>query len=108
MVASSTPSPETAANGAAPKDAFRSQVPDFGDPKLLPELRKEHVVIDVASSSSWARLLAGIPLPMLLLLGFIVVAAVVRFMRGEKTKLTTARANASDAGNDRIDVGFVQ
>ena len=32
--------------------------------------------------SSWTRLLAGIPLPMLLFLGFIVVAAIVRFMRG--------------------------
>jgi FtsH Extracellular len=80
----------TAASGAAPKDTFRSQVPDFGDPKLLPELRKEHVAIDVASSSSWARLLAGIPLPMLLLLGFIVVAAIIRFMRGGKADSASA------------------
>jgi hypothetical protein len=41
--------------------------------------------IDVASSSSWWRLLAGILLAMLLFLGFIAVAAIVRFVRGGKT-----------------------
>lgn len=84
------PIAETAASGAAPKDTFRSQVPDFGDPTLLPELRKQHVTIDVASSTSWTRLMAGIPLPMWLFLGFILVAGVVRLVRGGKAKSDTA------------------
>ena len=77
---------DAASNAAAQRNAFRSHVPDFGDPALLAELRKQHVVIDVASSSSWTRLLAGIPLPMLLFLGFIVVAGIVRFVRGGKAQ----------------------
>ena len=70
------------ADGAAQADTFRSRVPDLGDASLIPELRKQHVAIDVASSSSWTRLLAGTPLPMLLFLGFIVIAAIFRFLRG--------------------------
>lgn len=80
-----------AANDSAQADTFRSRVPDFGDTSLIPELRKQHVAIDVASSSSsWTRVLAGIPLPMLLFLGFIVVAATVRFVRGGKAQPGTA------------------
>jgi ATP-dependent Zn protease len=66
-------------------DAFRTRAPDFGDPDLISELRKQHVAIDVTSSSSWWRLLAGIPLPMLLFLVFIAVAAIVRLVRGGKS-----------------------
>lgn len=65
-------------------DAFRTRAPDFGDPGLISELRKQHVAIDVASSSSWWRLLAGIPLPMLAFLAFIAVAGIFRFVRGGK------------------------
>ena len=79
-----------APDGAVPANTFRTRVPDFGDPSLIPELRKQQVAIDVASSSSWTRLLAGIPLPMLLFLGFIVVAAIVRFMRGGKVQSASA------------------
>lgn len=79
-----------AANGAVPADTFRSRVPDFGDSALISELRKQHVAIDVAPSSSWTRLLAGIPLPMLLFLGFIVIAAIVRFMRSGKAQSDSA------------------
>lgn len=79
-----------ATNGAAPADTFRSRLPDFGDTSLIAELRKKHVAIDVASSSSWTRLLAGIPLPMLLFLGFIVVAGIIRYMRGGKVQSGTA------------------
>lgn len=75
-----------AANGAAPVDTFRSRVPDFGDASLISGLRKQHVAIDVASSTSWTRLLAGIPLPMWLFLGFIIVAGIVRLMRGGKAQ----------------------
>lgn len=65
-------------------DVFRTRAPDFGDPGLISELRKQHVAIDVASSSSWWRLLAGIPLPMLLFIAFIAVAAIFRLVRGRK------------------------
>lgn len=79
-----------AANGVAQANTFRSRIPDFGDSSLIAELRKQHVSIDVASSSSWTRLLAGIPLPMLLFLGFIVGAGIVRLMRGGKVQSGTA------------------
>jgi hypothetical protein len=85
-----TPVTVSSANGAVPADTFRSRVPDFGDSALISELRKQRVAIDVASSSSWTRLLAGIPLPMLLFLGFIVIAAIVRFMRGGKAQSGSA------------------
>lgn len=85
-----TPVTIAAANGATPVDTFRSRVPDFGDSSLISELRKQHVAIDVTSSSSWTRLLAGIPLPMLLFLGFIVVAGIIRFVRGGKAQSNTA------------------
>jgi hypothetical protein len=78
------------ANGAAPQDIFRSRVPDFGDSALLPELRKQHVAIDVASSSSWTRLLGGLPLPMLLMLGAIAIAGIVRLFRGGKQQSGSA------------------
>jgi ATP-dependent Zn protease len=81
---------DAASNGATQRNTFRSHVPDFGDPTLLAELRKQHVVIDVASSSSWTRLLAGLPWPMLLFLGFIVVAGIFRFMRGGKVQSDSA------------------
>jgi ATP-dependent Zn protease len=77
---------DAASDGAKKQNTFRSHVPDFGDPTLLAELRKQHVAIDVASSTSWTRLLAGIPLPMWLFLGFIVVAGIVRFVRGGKAQ----------------------
>ena len=50
-----------AAKGTAPQDVFRSQVPDIGDPALLPELRKEHVLIDVVSPRIGCPGLAGCP-----------------------------------------------
>ena len=81
---------ETAANGTASQAIFRSQVPDFGDPALMPELRKQHVAIDVTSSSSWTRVLVGIPLPMWLFLGAILIAGIVRFVRGGKAQPETA------------------
>jgi len=82
--------PLTATAGAAPVDTFRSRIPDFGDPSLIPALRQRHVAIEVAASSSWTRLLAGIPLPMWLFLGFIVVAGIVRLVRGSTVQAGTA------------------
>ena len=83
---------DTASNAAAQRDTFRSHVPDVGDSTLIAQLRKQHVAIDVASSSSWTRLLAGIPLPMLFFIGIIVVAGVVRLVRGKTSSGTGGTA----------------
>ena len=81
---------DAASNDTTQRSTFRSHVPDFGDPTLLAELRKQHVVIDVASSSSWTRLLAGLPWPMLLFIGIALVAGLIRLVRGGKTQPGTA------------------
>ena len=70
--------------GTSRRDSFRSRVPDFGDPALIPELRKERVAIDVRSPSQWASLLARLPWPMLAFVALIVVVALVRIVRGSK------------------------
>jgi hypothetical protein len=79
-----------ASNGAAPKNEFRTRMPDFGDPALIPELRRQHVAIDVASSTSWIRLLAGVPLPMLFFVGVILVAGLMRLLRGGESQAGSA------------------
>jgi ATP-dependent Zn protease len=71
-----------AENGAAQRDAFRSRVPDFGDPALIPELRKQRVAIDVATPSPWTWLLGRVPWPMLAIVGVMLVAALARILRG--------------------------
>jgi ATP-dependent Zn protease len=68
----------------AQRDAFSTRAPDFGDPALIPELRKQHVAIDVSSPSPWTSVLARIPWPMLAFLGVVLVAALVRLLRGRK------------------------
>ncbi|MDE2167671.1 MAG: ATP-dependent metallopeptidase FtsH/Yme1/Tma family protein [Alphaproteobacteria bacterium] len=68
----------------APSDTFRSRVPDIGDPALIAELRKQHIVIDVGSPSQWTRLLAGLPWPMLFFVGMALVSGLVRLIRGGK------------------------
>lgn len=76
---------------AARGNAFRSRVPEFGDPALIPELRRQHVTIDVASlSASWTRLLSSLPWPMLIFLGAMLVAAIVRIVRGGKVQSGSA------------------
>jgi ATP-dependent Zn protease len=76
---------QAATNETAAKTIFRSQVPSVGDPTLLPELRKEHVVIDVASSSNWASWLGRLPWPLVLVLAFILVAGAIKLLRGKET-----------------------
>lgn len=73
-----------ATENAAPQSTFRTQVPDFGDPTLLPELRKQRVVINVVSSSGWVSWLGRIPLPMVLIVGGLLIAGLVRLIRGGK------------------------
>ena len=69
----------------APQTNFLSEVPSFGDPTLLPELRKQHVTIDVASSSSWLSWLGRLPWPMALIIGGVLIAGLVKLMRGDKS-----------------------
>jgi hypothetical protein len=80
----------TPANKAEARDNFRSRVPDFGDPGLIPALRQQHVVINVGSPSQWTRLLASLPWPMLLFVGAALIAGLVRLLRGGKTQAGSA------------------
>ena len=71
------------AGGAVKENVFRSRVPEFGDPTLIAELRKQHVAIDVASAAaSWTRLLSSLPWPMLLFFGAMLVVSLIRLVRG--------------------------
>lgn len=79
-----------ATNESASQTIFRSQVPDFGDPTLLPELRKEHVAIDVVSSSNWMSWLGRLPWPMVLIIGGVLIAGFIRLMRGDKASTGSA------------------
>lgn len=76
--------------GTAPRDTFSSLVPDFGDPTLIPELRKQHVVIDVEPESSWTWLLSRIPWPILLFFGAMIVSGFVRLLRGRNSQSGSA------------------
>jgi ATP-dependent Zn protease len=77
-------------SGTSQRDVFSSRVPDFGDPALILELRKQHVVIDASSPSPWAALLAHLPWPMLLLVGALAIAGVARLLRGGKVQSGSA------------------
>ena len=72
----------TSTSGAVPQPTFRSRVPDFGDPTLLTELRKQHVAVDVVASSNWTSLLGRLPWPMVIFMAFILIAGFVRLVRG--------------------------
>ncbi len=76
------PSNSAPSSGTAQRDTFSSRVPDFGDPTLIPELRKQHVVIEVTSPSAWTWLLGRVPWPMLIFVGVAIIAGFVRIMRG--------------------------
>ena len=83
----------TSANNGAPLTVFRSRAPDFGDPTLLMELRKQHVAIGVASSrwlGTGAAAILGVlaafllAKPMLLIIAAAFIAGLVRVARGGK------------------------
>jgi ATP-dependent Zn protease len=80
------PLDKSPSGGTAQGDSFRTHVPDFGDPALIPELRRQHVAIDVKSPSAWTWLLGRVPWPMLIFVGAILVAGVVRLARGGKAQ----------------------
>jgi ATP-dependent Zn protease len=71
--------------GNAQRDMFRTRAPDFGDPGLIPELRKQRVPINVAAPSGWSWLLGRMPWPMLVFLAVALIAGVVRLVRGGKS-----------------------
>jgi len=70
----------------AQRDTFSTRAPDFGDPALIPELREQHVAIDVGAPSPWSSVLARIPWPMLAFLGVVLIAGLVRLARGAKAQ----------------------
>ena len=94
--------------GTSRRDSFRSRVPDFGDPALIPELRKEHVAIDVRSPSQWASLLARLPWPMLVFVALILVVALVRIVRGAKAGSRCGHAHAPGRRHHRARIGSVR
>ncbi len=82
-----------AADKAEPQATFRTQAPAFGDPSLLPDLRQQHVVIDVVSSTGWLSWLARLPWPMVLIIAALLIVGLVKFARGDK-------ASTGSAAND--------
>ena len=76
--------------GTAQRDTFTTRIPDFGDPALIPELRKQRVAIDVSVPSAWTWLLGRIPFPILIFLGVMAVGAIIRLMRGGKKQSASA------------------
>jgi ATP-dependent Zn protease len=72
--------------GTTPRDMFRSRVPDFGDPTLMPTLRSQHVAIDVKSPSQWISLIGRVPWPILFIIGAMIIAGLVRLTRGGKAE----------------------
>jgi len=83
------PADSAVANGV-PQTTFTSRMPDFGDPTLIPELRKQHAAINVTAPSAWGWLLGRLPWPMLVFIGAMLVAGVVRLMRGRRSPSAAA------------------
>lgn len=81
---------DAAGSGTAQGDTFSSRVPDFGDPNLISQLRKQHVAVEVTSPSAWAWLLGRVPWPMLIFVGVMLVAGLIRLIRGGKTQSGSA------------------
>ncbi len=92
------PMVSSVSGGGTSPVVFRSHVPEVGDPTLLPELRKQHVTIDVSSGSPWTWILARVPWPMLLFLGALVVAAVFRLVRRPSEVLDTEAQSIPNRG----------
>jgi hypothetical protein len=49
---------------------------------LIAQLRQQHVAIDVGSQSAWTVLFEHLPLPMLFIIGAMLIAGLVRLVRG--------------------------
>jgi ATP-dependent Zn protease len=79
-----------ASSGNVQGEAFSIRVPDFGDPTLIPQLRKQHVIIEVTSRSTWAWLLGSLPWPMVIFVGVMLIAGLIRLVRGGKIQTGSA------------------
>jgi hypothetical protein len=75
---------DAVSNGRPQRETFRSQVPDFGDSALIAALHKQRVAIDVTSPPPWMSWLGRLPWPLLVFLGVILVAGLIRLARGGK------------------------
>lgn len=73
---------------STPLDTFSSRLPDFGDPTLIQELRKQNVLINVTSASEWTSLFTHLPWPILLFLAVVVLGGLVSLLRGGKVQST--------------------
>ncbi|HVC11562.1 MAG TPA: ATP-dependent metallopeptidase FtsH/Yme1/Tma family protein [Burkholderiales bacterium] len=100
------PSAKEPSSDAAQEERFSSRVPDFGDPALIPELRKQHVVIDVGAPSQWTLLFARLPWPMLAFLVVVLIAALARLIRGEKAAPRASMAMQPGGGMIELVSGF--
>jgi ATP-dependent Zn protease len=69
------------------RDTFSTRAPDFGDPALIPELRKQRVAIEVSAPSPWTSVLTHVPWPMLVFLGVVLVVGLIRLARGGTARL---------------------
>lgn len=85
-------------SGTSRRDIYHTRVPVFGDPELIPELRKERVAIDVSAPSQWTSVLARLPWPLLLFLAVALIAAVVRIVRGPNARSGAALPMRPGAG----------
>jgi ATP-dependent Zn protease len=88
--------------GTAQRDSFRSRVPDFGDPALIPELHRQHVVIEVTAPSAWSWLLGRVPWPMLIFIAAMLMAGFVRLLRGGKAQPLSAAPTLPAHGMMRL------
>lgn len=86
------PSANASSSGTAQSDSFSSRTPDIGDPSLISELRRQHVMIDVHAPSAWASLLERVPWPILFVIGVALIAGLVRLVRGGKTAAGSVRS----------------
>jgi ATP-dependent Zn protease len=71
------------------RNIFTTQVPDVGDPTLVPTLHKQHVVINVNTQSSWVWL-RSVPWPILFFIGAAIVIGLLRLIRGGKAQSESA------------------
>lgn len=78
------PSPNTANAKVSAQATPVTSVPDVGDPSLIPELRKQHVEIDVVSES-WTSLLTRTPWPIWLFAGALMLAGLRKLTHRAKT-----------------------
>lgn len=115
------PVAETGVANGAPLKVFRTYAPDFGDPTLLPELRKERVAISVGSSQWLGTGIAAVlgvvgafilAKPMLFVIAAAFMAGLIRVLRGGKMDIRSIlsmvpmfRSMTSESGKQKGSAG---